>query len=305
MNSIQMLSSVLGLGFASGVNLYAAVLMVGLGLRFHWISGLPGSLDTLANPIVLIVAGVMYFLEFFADKIPYVSVAWDSVHTVIRPLGGAALALASASHLRPELQAAAVLVGGSMALGSHSTKMGYRMIAHSSPEPVSGSIFSLAEDFGVVGLVLLIYKHPLVALCLVGGLIVGMAIALPMIIRTLVLLWSGLRGRFSSWFAAPNSPGLEDRQVYSCFARRLPGVPRLSKGNLVLQTGQQPRFEYRKWFRARSVLVNPAPGNFTRGLIYDQMGADGKWSVYLTKDCSPGLDRARSYLSGRPTTQTA
>lgn len=302
MNSIQTLSSVLGLAFASGVNLYAAVLMVGFGIRFHWISGLPGDLNTLANPIVLTVAGIMYFLEFFADKIPYVSIAWDSIHTVIRPLGGAALALASASHLRPELQAAAVLVGGSVALGSHSTKLGYRLLAHSSPEPVSDTIFSLAEDFGVIGLVLLIYKNPLIALCVVGGLIVGMAILLPTIIRVLTFLFSGIKGRFASWFEAPSSADSESGQVFRAFARRLPGVPRLTKGSLIMQVGQPPRFEYRKWMAARSIPISHPASNFTRGLIFDQMGADGKWSVYLTKDCSPGLERARSYIS---TTQIA
>jgi hypothetical protein len=158
-NLILTLSSILGLGFASGVNLYAAILVVGIGERMGWLSGLPGELSVLANPIVLAVAGFLYFLEFFADKIPFVSVAWDSIHTVIRPLGGAALALASASKLSPEMQALALLAGGSLALGSHSTKMGYRLLVHASPEPVTDSIFSVAEDFGVVGLVLLTYKH--------------------------------------------------------------------------------------------------------------------------------------------------
>ena len=121
MNSIQTLSSILGLSLASGVNLYAAVLVVGLGERYGWIGGLPGELHLLANPIILIVAGVMYILEFFADKIPFVSVAWDTIHTVIRPLGGAALALASAANMSPLAQAVAFLAGGSIALGSHST----------------------------------------------------------------------------------------------------------------------------------------------------------------------------------------
>lgn len=126
----QVQSSVLGLAVAAGLNLYAAVLMVGFGLRFGWISGLPGDLNVLANPIVLSVAGVLYALEFFADKVPFVSVAWDSVHTFIRPLGGAALALASTAKLSPEVQALAMLAAGSVALGTHSTKMSYRLLAH-------------------------------------------------------------------------------------------------------------------------------------------------------------------------------
>lgn len=194
MNSIGTLSSVLGLSFASGVNLYAAVLVVGMGQRLGWISGLPGDLHVLENPIILGIAGVMYFLEFFADKIPYVSVAWDTVHTVIRPIGGAALALASTAKLSPEVQALAMLAGGSIALGSHSTKMGYRLLAHASPEPFSDSIFSVAEDAGVVGLVLLVYQHPLAAVCVAVGLLIGMVILLRLLLRIPSFLWNRMRG---------------------------------------------------------------------------------------------------------------
>lgn len=202
MNSVSLLSSILGLGFASGVNLYASVLVVGLGVRYGWLQGLPGDLQVLANPVVLAIAGVMYFLEFFADKIPYVSVAWDSVHTFIRPLGGAALALASAAHLSPEMQAVAMLAGGTAALGAHSTKMGYRLIAHASPEPVSDSIFSLAEDAGVVGLVSLVYLHPVVGLAVVCVLLVAVFFALRLVIRVL----RGVARRVGSWFRSTPQP---------------------------------------------------------------------------------------------------
>lgn len=200
MNSIQTLSSILGLSLASGVNLYAAVLVVGLGERYGWIHGLPGELHLLQNPIILIVAGVMYFLEFFADKIPFVSVAWDTIHTAIRPLGGAALALASASNMSPLAQAVAFLAGGSIALGSHSTKLGYRLITHASPEPVSNSVFSLAEDFGVVGLVLLVYKHPLAAIIVVLVLLVLMAVMARFMVRAIKFVFQRITGRLNNLF---------------------------------------------------------------------------------------------------------
>ena len=193
MNSIQTLSSILGLSLTSGVNLYASGLMVGLGLRYGWINGLPGELHVLTNPIILTLAGVMYFLEFFADKIPFVSVAWDAIHTMIRPLGGAALALASASDMSAAAQVVAFLAGGSIALASHSTKLGYRLVTHASPEPVSNFVFSVAEDFGVVGLVLLVYKHPLVSIGVVIALLILMALMMRYAFRGIKSIFGRVR----------------------------------------------------------------------------------------------------------------
>ena len=205
MNSIQTLSSILGLSLASGVNLYAAVLVVGLGQRYGWIGGLPGELSVLANPIILVIAGVMYFLEFFADKIPFVSVAWDTIHTAIRPLGGAVLALAAASNMSPLAQVVAFLAGGSIALGSHSTKFGYRLLTHASPEPVSNSVFSLAEDFGVVGLVLLVYKHPLVAIIVAIVLMILMVVMVRFMVRAIKFVFQ----RITGWTARLSAPPLK------------------------------------------------------------------------------------------------
>ncbi len=301
MSPIQTLSSILGLAFASGVNLYAAVLMVGLGLRFHWISGLPGDLAILANPIVLSVAGLMYFLEFFADKIPFVSIAWDTIHTVIRPLGGAALALASASNMSPLEQVLAFLAGGSIALGTHSSKLGYRLLAHASPEPVSNSVFSLLEDFGVVGLVLLVYKHPAVAVTLVVIMLIGMALVLPILLRVCALLFWGLRGRLTSLFAAQApvlapewlSRELGPQTAYRCFARSVPGVARLKQGYLVQANGKLS-FATKGITGAKFVTLD-TPLNAMqvhRGLLFDLATAQtGKRQtvIYFTKDSGQRL----------------
>ena len=106
------LSGLLGLSFASGVNLYAAILVVGLGLRYEWLTGLPKELTPLAHPAVLIAAGLLYTVEFFADKIPFVSAAWDTLHTFIRPIGAAIMALTAASQLGPVEQTLVALAGG-------------------------------------------------------------------------------------------------------------------------------------------------------------------------------------------------
>ena len=182
----------------------------------------------------------MYFLEFFADKIPYVSVAWDSIHTVIRPLGGAALAFASASKLSPEMQAIALLAGGSLALGSHSTKMGYRLLAHASPEPVTDSIFSMTEDLGVAGLVVLTYKHPEIAIAVVMALVIGMAIVLPLIWRVLRFGFHGVAGRIRALFPGAGPKPLPEWlgasvEAVPCFARTLTKVPKMRSGFLIFE----------------------------------------------------------------------
>ena len=298
---LRTLSSILGLSFASGVNLYAAVLVVGLGIRYHWISGLPGDLEILANPIVLAVAGVMYFLEFFADKIPYVSIAWDSLHTFIRPLGGAALALASAANMQPFEQVLAFLAGGSIALGAHSTKLSYRLLAHASPEPVSDSVFSVLEDFGVVGLVLLVYKHPAIALVVVIVLLIGMALLLPILLRICTLVFRGLRGRFTSLFTARQpltAPDWLSREVasataYPCFARSVPGIARLKQGYLVQANGRM-LFAAKGVLGTKFVSLDGSPESFDvhRGLIFDIVTVrtgNRAAMLYFTKDCSRQL----------------
>ena len=151
MTGWETLISSFGLSFASGINLYATVLVVGLAQRYGLVENLPAPLESLSNPWVLGAAGILYALEFLADKFPFVATVWDALHTVIRPLGGALLAVGAAHELNPLGQAAAMLIGGSIALGTHSTKAGFRMMANTVPEPTTHSVISIAEDVGVVG----------------------------------------------------------------------------------------------------------------------------------------------------------
>lgn len=311
MNSIQTLSSILGLSFASGVNLYAAVLVVGLGTRYGWLSGLPSELQVLAHPLVLTIAGVLYFLEFFADKIPFVSVVWDSVHTFIRPLGGAALALASASGMSPFAQVLAMLAGGSIALGTHSTKLGYRLLAHASPEPVSNSIFSLAEDFGVVGLVLLVYKHPVAAIAVVLALLIAIALVAPFLIRAMTFLLRGFTARLTSLFGVRRSPerppawlerelgpeAIGNCHVRRCFARSIPGVSLMKAGYLAV-CGARTVFAAKGIAGCRVVPVDRL--EIRRGLIFDLATArvgDRRATMYFTKDGAGQLQPAPAMTS--------
>ncbi|WP_329465628.1 DUF4126 domain-containing protein [Streptomyces sp. NBC_01431] len=170
-------------GWASGINAYAVVLLLGL----FGATGLTDDVPTaLQRPDVLIVAGVLFLCEAVADKIPYVDSVWDSVHTVIRPLAGAVVGalLAGQNGSLPHLAAGAL--GGSTALMSHLVKAGTRMAVNTSPEPFSNIALSVAEDLGVAGIMSFAIFHPLAAAVIAGTLLaVG--------ILTLVVLWRKIR----------------------------------------------------------------------------------------------------------------
>ncbi|MFG3527936.1 DUF4126 domain-containing protein [Streptomyces sp. NPDC047917] len=155
-------------GWASGINSYAVVLLLGV----FGVTGLSDEVPaSLQRTDVLVVAGVLFLCEVVADKIPYVDTVWDSVHTVVRPLAGAVVAalLAGESGSLPELAAAAI--GGSTALMSHLVKAGTRMAVNSSPEPFSNVAVSIAEDLGVAGIVTFAIFHPVAAAVIAGTLL--------------------------------------------------------------------------------------------------------------------------------------
>jgi len=302
----EFLVSILGLPIASGINLYATVLVLGLGQRFGWISGLPQELEILSNPIVMGVAAVCYALEFFADKIPYLDTLWDAVHTFIRPVGAAFLALSAAADYGPAAQWVALLIGASLGLGAHTAKAGTRMLVNTSPEPVSNSLVSVAEDVGVVGLLVLMYTNPWLALLVVCALIAAMAWVTPTLYRTVRFLLAGIAGLFTAWFglsvetpaAAPDwlrgeldaLAGAQTPRIYPCFARQLPGAPRLQAGYLVL-TAEQAWFAFRGFFRIRMISLGEGPSalGIERGSLFDvfRMAQDPRaWRLCLPKSWS-------------------
>ncbi|MFF7975527.1 DUF4126 family protein [Streptomyces sp. NPDC007905] len=157
-------------GWASGINAYAVVLLLGL----FGVTGLSDDVpQTLQRPEVLIVAGVLFLCEAVADKIPYVDSVWDSVHTVVRPLAGAWVGALLAGHSGSLSDVAAGLIGGSTALASHGVKAGTRMAVNASPEPFSNVVLSLAEDLGVAGVVSFAMFHPEAAAVVAGTLLVS------------------------------------------------------------------------------------------------------------------------------------
>ncbi|MBL8234685.1 MAG: DUF4126 domain-containing protein [Bryobacterales bacterium] len=200
-SSLQSLTGLLGIAFASGVNLYAAVLVVGLGIRYQLLQGLPSELSPLAHPAVLITAGVLYCLEFFADKIPVVSAAWDTIHTFIRPVGAVGMAMLASSQLGGVEQTMIGLLGGTVALTSHATKMGVRLLSHG--EPVTHAGLSVAEDVFAISLVALAAQYPYIALGVTVVLLIGAVIVLTLAWKALFAVVRGVRNRVRVWLGAP------------------------------------------------------------------------------------------------------
>ena len=171
MSPMETLSLVLGAGFSSGLNLYATVATLGLLQRFGVIH-LPDHLQVLAHPLVLGIAGVLYVMEFLADKVPFIDSIWQAVHTFIRPPAAALLAFsATAAAPEPWRWGAALLAGG-IALTSHGTKASARAAANMSPEPVSNWALSFGEDILAVWLTWFATAHPTIAIVVVSVLLV-------------------------------------------------------------------------------------------------------------------------------------
>ncbi len=194
METLELLGVALGLATLAGLNLYLTVFVTGLAVRMDWISLADKyqQLDILAEPAVLWVAGTLFVLEFFADKVPWVDSLWDSVHTIIRPVGGAMVAITVLGEVNPVYDVIVGLLGGGMALTSHAAKAGTRLLANASPEPFTNIGLSLGEDALVLGGLGLVVFQPLVALVL-AVVAFGLAIWLvPKVVR---------RARVTLWFA--------------------------------------------------------------------------------------------------------
>lgn len=177
------LGRTLAFSFAAGVNLYATVAILGLAARYGWVE-LPPQFDAFNHGVVIGVAIAMYLVEFFADKIPYVDSLWDLIHTAIRPVGGALIAVATLGDASPTVEGLVALLGGTVAAGSHLTKTSTRALVNTSPEPLSNWFLSLGEDLFVVGLGYLALRHPVAALVVAAVLIGLIVVFAAVIIRT-------------------------------------------------------------------------------------------------------------------------
>ena len=174
------------LGWASGLRLYAVVFITGMAGWLGWVP-LPSGLHLLESPWMLGLSGVMLFVEFFVDKIPGLDSVWDAVHTVIRIPAGAALAAAVFGADQSQWATAAALLGGTLAATSHIAKATTRAAANTSPEPFSNIGLSLLGDSVVPATLWLSWTHPV-------ALFAALAIAVVVMVATIVVLWRFLRG---------------------------------------------------------------------------------------------------------------
>jgi hypothetical protein len=170
--------------FTSGINLYATVAVLGLCSRYQLVT-LPDQFRAFGHPVVIGIALAMYAIEFVADKVPWVDSIWDAVHTVVRPVGGALVALTALGGASPEVQTTIALLGGSLAAATHATKSGTRAVANTSPEPFSNWFLSLGEDIFVVTFSYVALQHPIAALAVVAVLLAVIAVFASVLIRAI------------------------------------------------------------------------------------------------------------------------
>ncbi len=205
MDLTQTIALCMGVAWASGINLYAALLMLGLmGATGHM--QLPPGLEVLAEPPVIMAAGFMYCVEFFADKVPGVDTGWDTVHSFLRIPAGAVLAATAVGDVSMAAQVAAAIIGGSLAAATHATKAGGRVLINTSPEPFSNWAVSVAEDVAVFAGLWAALNHPSLFLALLALFVLAMVWLLPKI-------WRGVRtvfARLSRWLGGGASPTQAD-----------------------------------------------------------------------------------------------
>src|SRR5437763_11219092 len=185
-DTLAALTVALGAGWASGLNTYAAVLVLGAAQRLGFVT-LPHDLQVLASPWVMGAAGLLFALNFLADKIPYIDSLNDLLHTFVRVPAGALLAYGAADQLGPEVGVIAALLGGTLAAGSHVAKTGSRALINTSPEPLSNIAASFAVDGVVIGGLTLAIAHPITFLLLLALFVALLIWLLPKLVRLALL----------------------------------------------------------------------------------------------------------------------
>jgi hypothetical protein len=185
MQILEELGLALGLASLAGLNLYLTVFLTGMLVRFdvlHLAEKFQG-IEALGHDWVLMAAGVLYAVEFVADKVPWVDSLWDSVHTLVRPIGGTILAMQALGEMPPHMEVVGALLAGGAALTTHSAKSGARLLANHSPEPTSNIALSITEDIIVIAGTAIMVLKPVVALCLFTMALIVLWLVLPRIWR--------------------------------------------------------------------------------------------------------------------------
>ena len=295
MDVLQTLAVALGLAALSGYSLYLTVFLTGLAVHFDWIHLAPqyASLHVLADPAVIIVSGILFVIEFFIDKIPWLDSLWDAIHTVIRPIGGALLAIQALGHPGPVFNVIVGLIAGAVTFTSHSVKTGTHLVVNQSPEPFSNVAVSLGENVMVGAMFALLWSHPLVAL---GILLVLFSVAfyfLPRIWRTIsIRIWfirqkmkqparrtavellANLPGPYERWFHKLVEPRQTVRWAVPCITGKGRLIPRDQFGYLTATEEQlsQVFFIVKGWFASAKLFeIDDFEPTLRQRFLYDEI----------------------------------
>ena len=201
MDAVSIIALSMGAAWASGINLYATLFMLGyMGTTGN--IALPAELEVLGNPMVMTAAGLMYCVEFFADKIPGIDSGWDTIHTFIRIPAGAMLASSAIGDVTPAMELTSALLGGSLAAGTHFTKSGSRLLINTSPEPFTNWTASITEDIVVIGGLWAALYHPAL-------FVIALVVFILIMIWLLPRLWRLMKRvflRIGSWLGLCEPP---------------------------------------------------------------------------------------------------
>lgn len=275
---IDALSVALPMSVNAGINLYLTAFLIGLSKALGFTETLPTGLDPLADPGILFVTGVLTFLDFFADKIPYADMLWNGANTAIEPVGAMAISSSVAADIDPLASMVVMFASGGAAMTSHLTKLGLRVFVNASPDPVGNTAVSATEDAGVAGFTLLLINNPIIALILALIVLTIMAIVLPRLIRWTMFWYRAIRTRFGAQIT-------EQDLLPGNHLRKLPGEPKLTSYCALRTKGKLGRFGYLSLVEGRFIFtysqrmrgvrtteVDPAAAtrkNFRSGMLMD------------------------------------
>ena len=275
MEILQLLGVAVGLASLAGLNLYLTVFLTGLAVRLHWIALAPEytRLEVLGDPWVIAISGILFAMQFLADKFPWVDSVWDAAHTAIRPVGAALLGVMVLGDSHPVFNVIVALLAAWLGFTTHALKSTVRLQANASPEPFSNIALSLTEDAAVVGGVALVFHYPIVALIVAVIFLAAIWFVVPRMLRaTWVKLWLCARklrlpaedavidtlpdslpaaARRAVLEAAGSGSGLA--WAVPCISGAGKGYPRNRFGWLAMAGGTEPRF----YFVSRRRLRRP------------------------------------------------
>ncbi len=328
MDTLQTLGTAMGLSMLAGINLYLTVFVTGLAIQLNWITLSPGleKLTVLADPVVLTIAGVLLVIEMIIDKCPYADSGWDSIHTIIRPIGGAILGLKALGQMNPAAEVIGTLLCGSIAFTSHTAKAGTRLLVNTSPEPFSNIGMSIGEDVFVLGFLWFVHAHPVITLFIVTALVVAFWYFAPKFFRVVRASWTGIIHRLRArrhavgpdaelpkrlpefaqdYWTGVQKPGEQIAWAIPCFSGRMRSMGRNVRGCLIGTTSDRLVFIGKKNFRPRmtAIALWGAETYEEPGAVFHRLGvtpaAGDAVRVRVTRKFSPYLPKAMQWIRER------